>query len=453
MYSTIQLMIIVSSMLKLTNSLPVKKSDDTIHQLFSSLPDSVCKSNVSNIDSEQFESLCGNKKVPANVSEETLSFDFLSSACYTVYHNTRVLCEKKIELNVTKQSNSVEAGNFCESIPKIDINENCTDWLKEPGEGAQEDCVLVSKVVEMIVKDQELCKQHCIVKNKINPVCDSLVRTSLALSNVKTKANHTEVLKSDAADDKNAAANKEVAENVTKPAEVNKNETVQDQDKVVNNTKDSENVIAKPEKIQSQSPKESPEVEVKKDDVKDDSKTDEKKPSADKAAVEDSSESKKDSEKKETEATKEVTKEEDTEIELDEEKMEKNVEEEDNEPTGTEPEDDYTSTHEEVIENKPEPREEVIDNKPVKEKEVSESDHFQGSISGPDVDAESGFFSYFMLLSVVAIIAYLVFHNKQKVTFFLAALEVQMLVCVCVCHTYYNGSKALNFKVFGLKDF
>ena len=47
------------------------------------------------------------------------------------------------------------------------------------------------------------------------------------------------------------------------------------------------------------------------------------------------------------------------------------------------------------------------------------------------------------------------FHQVRQL--FLAAttaLEVQMLVCVCVClsvcHTCYNCTKDLNFKVFGL---
>ena len=54
-----------------------------------------------------------------------------------------------------------------------------------------------------------------------------------------------------------------------------------------------------------------------------------------------------------------------------------------------------------------------VENGPMKtENEPS----FSGSIgSGPDIEDESHFFSYFMLLSVVAIIAYMVFHNKQKV--------------------------------------
>ena len=38
-----------------------------------------------------------------------------------------------------------------------------------------------------------------------------------------------------------------------------------------------------------------------------------------------------------------------------------------------------------------------------------------GIAAGPDIESESHFFTYFMLLSLVAIVAYLVFHNKQKV--------------------------------------
>ena len=47
------------------------------------------------------------------------------------------------------------------------------------------------------------------------------------------------------------------------------------------------------------------------------------------------------------------------------------------------------------------------------------------------------------------------FKHWKKKTFLAAtaALEVQMLVCVFVCHTCYNCTKALNFKVFRLKDF
>merc|ERR1719495_1379935 len=47
----------------------------------------------------------------------------------------------------------------------------------------------------------------------------------------------------------------------------------------------------------------------------------------------------------------------------------------------------------------------------------SQSPNFEGPgfSNGPDIESESHFFTYCMLLSLVAIVAYLVFHNKQKI--------------------------------------
>ena len=51
-----------------------------------------------------------------------------------------------------------------------------------------------------------------------------------------------------------------------------------------------------------------------------------------------------------------------------------------------------------------------------KSEEALPSSNFQGSIKmESEIGKESSFFSYFMMLSVVSIVAYLVFHNKQKV--------------------------------------
>jgi len=44
--------------------------------------------------------------------------------------------------------------------------------------------------------------------------------------------------------------------------------------------------------------------------------------------------------------------------------------------------------------------------------ETKYEDNMKG---GPEIDEQSSFFGYFILLSIVAIIAYLVFHNKQKI--------------------------------------
>jgi len=59
--------------------------------------------------------------------------------------------------------------------------------------------------------------------------------------------------------------------------------------------------------------------------------------------------------------------------------------------------------------------EEKVD--PTKEKvdELVETKYTNSMKNGPEIDEQSSFFGYFILLSIVAIIAYLVFHNKQKI--------------------------------------
>ena len=53
---------------------------------------------------------------------------------------------------------------------------------------------------------------------------------------------------------------------------------------------------------------------------------------------------------------------------------------------------------------------------PNAEKEIVETKYTNNMNPGPEIDEQSSFFGYFILLSIVAIIAYLVFHNKQKVS-------------------------------------
>ena len=69
----------------------------------------------------------------------------------------------------------------------------------------------------------------------------------------------------------------------------------------------------------------------------------------------------------------------------------------------------------------PAPKDEEQLQKQEKQPQKQEKEReFYGSISNePDIEAESHFLSYFLLLSIVAIVAYLVFHNKQKVPIFL----------------------------------
>merc|ERR1712243_58406 len=57
----------------------------------------------------------------------------------------------------------------------------------------------------------------------------------------------------------------------------------------------------------------------------------------------------------------------------------------------------------------------VIPVLPDAEKEIVETKYENNMKPGPEIDEHSSFFGYFILLSIVAIIAYLVFHNKQKI--------------------------------------
>jgi len=52
---------------------------------------------------------------------------------------------------------------------------------------------------------------------------------------------------------------------------------------------------------------------------------------------------------------------------------------------------------------------------PDAQKEIVETKYENNMKPGPEMDEHSSFFGYFILLSIVAIIAYLVFHNKQKI--------------------------------------
>merc|ERR1712123_345249 len=52
---------------------------------------------------------------------------------------------------------------------------------------------------------------------------------------------------------------------------------------------------------------------------------------------------------------------------------------------------------------------------PKAEKEIVQTKYTNNMNPGPEIDEQSSFFGYFILISIVAIIAYLVFHNKQKI--------------------------------------
>ena len=84
--------------------------------------------------------------------------------------------------------------------------------------------------------------------------------------------------------------------------------------------------------------------------------------------------------------------------------------EEKNKPdTVTKNVEDVEETDKEVTKSK------VESGVPDAQKEMVETKYENNMKPGPEMDEHSSFFGYFILLSIVAIIAYLVFHNKQKV--------------------------------------
>jgi len=68
-----------------------------------------------------------------------------------------------------------------------------------------------------------------------------------------------------------------------------------------------------------------------------------------------------------------------------------------------------------IVTDKTKDEDNVDEEVPKAEKELIETKYENNMKTGPEVDERSSFFGYFILLSIVAIIAYLVFHNKQKI--------------------------------------
>ena len=402
----------------LAESLPV--NDLKIDQLLQT-----CSLNISStVNVKKFKELCSETQNAVdfkNVEEEKFLFDFETYLCYTVKHNVRALCDSQHNQNsFSPVSVETEPAKFCSAVPAVNITKSCNHWLEDPGQSNEDDCVLVSRVVEAIMVtgdrkgEDNLCHETCIRGAKLNPVCVSLVETSLILAQVaktskttpppapdvppapaggevqaEAEAGHDGKLTSVAAD---SGAN-----STSDLGEVALADNAEDSslDKNIKKIVESKDNISTTdgEYPSSKSKKEEQHVNV---EVK-------QKPSISTTMSSSSS------------TTKIVPSEADTEpLVLDDtedthgenngetEPIEGNLEDSDMEYNGND-----------TPEGKDDPVA-PVENGPIKtENEPS----FSGSIgSGPDIEDESHFFSYFMLLSVVAIIAYMVFHNKQKVT-------------------------------------
>ena len=388
----------------LAESLPV--NDLKIDQLLQT-----CSLNItSTVNVKKYKELCSEKQNAVdfkNVEEEKFLFDFETYLCYTVKHNVRALCDSQHNQNsFSPVSVETEPSKFCSAVPAVNITKSCNHWLEDPGQSNEDDCVLVSKVVEAIMVTDErkgednLCHETCIRGAKLNPVCVSLVETSLILAQVartsktapppapdvppapaggevqaEAKAGNDEKLTSAAAD---SGAN-----STSDLREIALTDKAQDKPKDNLSTTDGEDPSSK-------SKKEEQDVNVEV----------EQKPSTSTTVSSTSSTNKLVPSEADTEPL-DDTGDTNGESNGETEPVEGNLEDSDMEYNGND-----------TPEGKDGPVA-PVENGPMKtENEPS----FSGSIgSGPDIEDESHFFSYFMLLSVVAIIAYMVFHNKQKV--------------------------------------
>jgi len=387
---------------QLADCKPFEKTEKTLDNLYNSIKNETCSLNMTlTVDNEKFVELCGDKIVPnlTNISDDQFLFDFQSYLCYSVYHNVRALCDPGHNQNsFTLQPFQTEPSKFCSSIPEINITDDCNTWLKGAGEMGTEDCNTVTKVIAAIMKDtDDLCSKECIIADKLDPICKSLVETSLILASVNN----------------NSVSPKET---LPPPTQEKTNNKTENTESTIKSDDTSVDEIATPKVPENETVTKTTEEkqEIGTPKISDNetvTKTKEEKQETEAAAVthetqvlQEDTEDKNENEKMSSVA-------EDKGEEKVKEKVEEDAEEKVEEDEGQNEIVPASSATDDFI---TEPLQTVTQKD--KTEEALPNSNFQGSIKvGSENEEESSFFSYFMMLSVVSIVAYLVFHNKQKI--------------------------------------
>ena len=396
---------------QLADCKPFEKTEKTLDNLYNSIKNESCSLDMTlSVDDEKFVELCGDKIVPnlTNISDDQFLFDFQSYLCYSVYHNVRALCDPGHNQNsFTLQPFQTEPSKFCSSIPEINITDDCNTWLRGAGDMGTEDCNTVTKVIAAIMKDtDDLCSKECIKADKLDPICKGLVETSLILAFVSNNivspketlplatqektVNKTEktesTIKSDvtSVDEIDTSENETVTKTTEEKQEFDTHKILENE--TVTKTKGEKQDIDTPEISENETWTKTKE---------------EKKETGAAGVTHDTQVLKGDAEdQNENEKMSSVA----------EDKGEEKKVEEDEGQTEIVPAaassatDDFTTEPLQTVTQKD------------KIEEALPNSNFQGSIKvGSENEEQSSFFSYFMMLSVVSIVAYLVFHNKQKV--------------------------------------
>jgi len=371
---------------EIVKSLPVDDKDmyDTFLSANSKLK-SCTNYNVSQLETDIFKGLCS---LPSpNIKDyqkqdkitEGMKFNLPPLLCYTIFHNVYAVCHPGTKISVKTEEKVPQSGDqFCENIPPISLPVTCTHWLDDPNHTSEEDCFLVNEVVGAVLNNKDFCKNKCIVpdpdKNvpsSVNPLCEKLLDTSQILVQMAPKGPVAV---------ENQGTNSSSSKiDLTVPPGLTKHDDTK-------NTDTEEEVEDKDAK-DSAAPKSgsSPPVSDKEKEVLETSNTNKEKD--------------KDISKPKAEEKTKPKGDIDAEPLVSEEKKDETVKDKTVEDEAIKQEDD----------SKVEPT------LPKAEKEMTEIKYEDNMKTGPEMDERSSFFGYFILLSIVAIIAYLVFHNKQKI--------------------------------------
>jgi len=344
--------------------------------------------NVKHLETDRFKDLCSlpspNLKDYAQDKakiKEGLKFNLTPLLCYTIFHNVYAVCHPDTNISVNKEEKSTSSGEqFCEVIPKISLPETCTHWLDDPEGTSKDDCFLVNEVVAAVLNNKEFCQNKCLVPDpdetipsSVNPLCIELLDTSKVLAQMAPKGQPSEEIKG-----KDPGTNLPVPPGLAKP----ENKTNAEEKEAVKDVADGSSAIAGT-LLTPESDKDIIMEPVQSEK----SNTEEDHPPPKK--IEDK---KKSDESVDAEALV-AEKEKDKAVDIGDVKQEENT----------------------IVTDKTKDEDNVDEEVPKAEKELIETKYENNMKTGPEVDERSSFFGYFILLSIVAIIAYLVFHNKQKI--------------------------------------
>jgi len=361
-------------------------NDQNMYETFLSAKDnwkSCSNYNVSELETDSFKSLCS---LPTpDLSQEkitqNLQYNIAPLLCYSILHNVNAVCHPQAAQPSAKSSSSPAkptSDQFCESTTPLTLPDTCTHWLEDPEDTSKADCFLVNEVVGAVLKKKDFCKNKCLVPNPddgkapptVNPLCEKLLDTSKILAEMPPQ---------ESVDDK--------------------------QEKSLSSNSPEVSAQAAPpglKKSSSAKVEEAPEVEEKEKKTESEPKSGDIDPAEEKTKV-----------TEEDEKSKEISEDEEKDnkgggIDADAEPL-VGVEEKGKDKDEAVVEKDPVEDKKDVTESKVEP---VL---PDTQNNIVETKYEDNMKAGPEIDEQSSFFGYFILLSIVAIIAYLVFHNKQKI--------------------------------------